>query len=205
MSHSRTIGLTGGIASGKTTVANLFIGLGVPLLEADEVAREVVAPPSPVLTAIARQFGQEFIQPDGSLDRRRMREHVFGNPEALRALEAITHPAIRARIRAWRDAQTRPYCILSAAILVESRMDSLVDRVLVVDVSPERQLERLLARDGIDEALAHKMIATQASPEARRARADDIIDNGRDVAGLAAHVRRLHSLYSRLDAPRPTG
>jgi dephospho-CoA kinase len=198
MKRPFTIGLTGGIASGKTTAANLFIGLGVPLLDADDAAREVVAPPSPALAAIAERFGAGFIAADGSLDRRRLREHVFADPAALRALEAITHPLIRARIGAWRDAQSAPYCILSAAILVESRMDALVDRILVVDVGLDVQLRRLLSRDGITEELARKMIAVQARPEVRRARADDLVDNAGDPAALAAQVRRLHRLYLTL-------
>lgn len=197
-----TVGLTGGIASGKTTAAKLFIELGVPLLDADDVAREVVAPGSTGLAAIAQRFGSRFIGADGGLDRRSLREHVFADPAALQALEAITHPLIRARIGDWRAAQSQPYCILSAAILVESRMDRLVQRILVVDVSAARQLERLLLRDGITEELARKMIATQVSPELRRARADDLVDNSGDRAALTAQVWRLHRLYTALaDSP----
>lgn len=199
-----TVGLTGGIASGKTTAARLFIDLGVPLLDADDVAREVVAPGSPGLSAIAQRFGERFIGADGGLDRRALREHVFADPAALQALEAITHPLIRARIGAWRAEQSLPYCILSAAILVESKMDRLVGRILVIDVSPARQLERLLLRDGIAAALAHKMIAAQVSPELRRARADDLVDNSGGRAALAAQIWRLHRLYSALAAsPAP--
>lgn len=205
MTRPFTVGLTGGIASGKTTAANLFIELGVPLLDADDAARAVVAPPSPALAAIAGRFGAEYILADGTLDRRRLREHVFADPAALRALEAITHPLIRAHIRAWRDAQSQPYCILSAAILVESSMHSMVDRILVVDVSPACQMERLLSRDGITEDLALKMIATQAEPAVRRARADDLVDNSGGRPALAAQVQRLHRLYSTLAAHPPPG
>lgn len=154
-----TIGLTGGIASGKTHVANAFIALGVPLLEADEVAREVVAPPSPALAEIATAFGAAMLDADGTLNRRALRDIVFADPAALKRLEAITHPAIRARVGAWRAAQTAPYCIYSAAILIEAGMAALVDRVLVVDAPEAVQLRRLTVRDGSDETQARQMIA----------------------------------------------
>jgi len=195
-----TVGLTGGIASGKSTVGLLFEGLGVPLLDGDHVAREVVAPPSPALQAIARRFGAEALQADGTLDRRRMRELVFADPAARRDLEAITHPLIRERIAAWRAAQTAPYCILSVAILLESGMDSLVDRILVVDAPEEVQLRRLVSRDGIDETLARRMMAAQASRGARLARADDVVDNSLPQQALAPEVQRLHRLYLELAA-----
>jgi dephospho-CoA kinase len=192
------IGLTGGIASGKSTVGNRFIELGVPLLDGDHVAREVVAPPSPALAAIAGRFGPEYLQADGTLDRRRLRERIFAEPAARRELEAITHPLIRQRIVAWRDSQTASYCILSVAILVESGMHQLVDRILVVDVPQATQLERLVTRDGIAEPLAQQMIAAQASRTERLARADDVIDNTRSTPQLAAQVDRLHRLYQQI-------
>ena len=192
------IGLTGGIASGKSTVGDLFIELGVPLLDGDHVAREVVAPPSPALAAIAARFGSDYLLADGSLDRRRLRERVFAEPAARRELEAITHPLIRQRILAWREAQTAPYCILSVAILVESGMNRLVDRILVVDVPQATQLERLVTRDGIAEPLAQQMIAAQASRAERLARADDVVDNTRLQQSLATQVTRLHQLYIQL-------
>ncbi|MDB5971933.1 MAG: dephospho-CoA kinase [Hydrocarboniphaga sp.] len=191
-----TIGLTGGIASGKTLVADAFIALGVPVLDADQVARDVVAPGEPALTLIAEAFGAKALQADGTLDRRRMRELVFGNPAELRRLEAITHPAIRQRMRDWRDAQTAPYCMLSVAILVESAgMRELVDRVLVIDVPVETQMARLTARDQVDATLARQMIAAQASREQRLAAADDIIANDGSVAQTLAAVQALHQRY----------
>jgi dephospho-CoA kinase len=196
--HPLAIGLTGGVASGKSTVALLFERLGAPVLDADLVGREVVAPGSPALARIAERFGPAFLLADGGLDRRRMRERVFADPAALRELEAITHPLIRERIRAWRDAQATPYCMLSAAILVEARMDVLVERILVVDVPVEAQLARLVGRDGIAEPLARQMIAAQASREQRLARAHDVLDNTGPESGLAPQVERLHQLYLRL-------
>jgi len=196
------VGLTGGIASGKSTVGELFEELGAPLLDGDHVAREVVAPPSPALAAIAGRFGAEFLLPDGSLDRRRLRERVFGDPAALRELEAITHPLIRSRILAWQAAQTAPYCILSVAILLESGMDRLTGRVLVVDVPAAVQMQRLLSRDGIAEPLARQMLAAQAGREQRLARADDVLDNSGGPQALRPQVERLHRHYLQLAAAR---
>lgn len=192
------VGLTGGVASGKSTVGELFMQLGAPLLDGDHVAREVVAPPSPALSAIAARFGAEFLLADGSLDRRRLRERVFGDPAALRELEAITHPLIRQRILAWHTAQTAPYCILSVAILLEAGLDRLTDRILVVDVPVVTQMERLVSRDGIAEPLARQMVAAQASREQRLGRADDMVDNTGGPDQLRPQVERLHALYLRL-------
>lgn len=193
-----TVGLTGGIASGKTLVADGFIALGVPVLDADQVARDVVAPGEPALRQIAETFGADFLNIDGTLNRVRMREHVFARPEALRQLEAITHPAIRQRMRDWQQAQTTPYCILSVAILVESRMRELVDRILVVDVPVELQLARLTARDGSSETLARQMIAAQATREQRLAAAHDVIVNDGTAAQALDAVARLHARYLEL-------
>jgi dephospho-CoA kinase len=154
-----TVGLTGGIASGKSLVALLFRELGVPVLDADQVSRLVVEPGRPALAEIAAHFGREFLLEDGNLDRARMRERVFADPEARRALERITHPRIRDYIRQWLDTQQAPYCILENAILFESGMDALVDRVLVVDVPESMQRARLVDRDGIDPVLVERMLA----------------------------------------------
>jgi dephospho-CoA kinase len=193
-----TIGLTGGIASGKSIAARTFSALGAPVLEADRVARQVVAPGTPGLEQIRERFGAGFLLPDGTLDRARMRAHVFGDPAALKTLEAITHPAIRARLLEWRDAQAAPYCVLDVPILVESGMAALVDRILVIDSPPGLQLQRLVARDGIPEALALQMLAAQAPREARLDGADDVILNAGSVATLEAAIRRLHPYYLEL-------
>lgn len=192
------VGLTGGIASGKSYVAECFAEMGVPVLDADQVAREVVEPGSPGLQAIVEQFGPEALAADGSLDRLAMRRRVFNDPQALKQLEGITHPLIRARVSDWRDARREPYCIYSAAILVESRMDALVDRVLVVDAPESVQIERLLARDRHDEALARRMIAAQAARDTRLARADDVLDNSAGDATILPSIRRLHHHYLKL-------
>lgn len=194
------VGLTGGVGSGKSHVLALFARLGVPVIEADDVSRAVVQIGEPALAEIARQFGTDMLLPDGGLDRRRMRERVFTDPSALKQLEAITHPHIRARLRAWCDAQTAPYGLLSAAILLESGLSKLVSRVLVVDAPERDQLARLMRRDGVDETLARAMLARQASRAERLTRADDVIDNPEPAAPLEAAVQALHRRYLQLAA-----
>lgn len=205
MPPALTIGLTGGVASGKSLAATAFTVLGVPVLNADQVARDVVAAGSPALDRIRERFGAAFITPAGELDRRRMREHVFADPAARRDLEAITHPAIRTRLRQWRDAQRAPYCVLDVPILFEAGLAALVDRVLVIDAPRELQVARLVARDDIGAALAEQMLAAQASREDRLARADDVIRNAGPPEAVGASVRQLHALYLQLadGAERP--
>ena len=193
-----TVGLTGGVASGKSTASGALRALGVPVLNADEVAREVVARGTPALKRIREEFGAEFLTAAGDLDRPRMRRHVFGQPEARRALERITHPAIRERLAAWRDAQTGPYCVLDVSILIESGMDALVDRVLVIDAPEDMQVERLRLRDHIQGELARQMLAAQATRQQRLARADDLIVNTGTVAELCTAAARLHEFYLEL-------
>ncbi|ROH93406.1 dephospho-CoA kinase [Stagnimonas aquatica] len=192
---SLAIGLTGGVASGKSYVQGLFAELGVPIIEADDVGRAVVQPGEPALAEIAARFGADMLLADGHLNRPRMRERVFQDAAALRELEAITHPHIRARLRAWRDAQTAPYCLLSAAILLESGMSTLVSRVLVVDAPEQDQLSRLIRRDGIAEPLARAMLARQWTRAERLARADDLIDNPEPAGDLRPAVLALHRRY----------
>ncbi len=193
-----TVGLTGGVASGKSHVSRLFETLGVPVLDADQVSRAVVTPPSPVLHRIAARFGAEILLADGSLDRRKLRDIVFADAQALRDLEALTHPAIREAIADWRRAQPGPYCLVANAILIESGMHQQVDRVLVVDASEAVQLTRLLHRDNVDEAAGRRMLAAQAPRADRLRKADDLIDNGDESLDPAPAVRRLHRLYRRL-------
>ncbi len=195
-----TVGLTGGVASGKSTVEALFRELGVAVLDADQLAREVVAPGSPALTQIAQDFGVEMLLPDGQLDRRRMRERVFADPAERKRLEAITHPHIRAGMLAWKAAQNGAYCIVSVAILIEAGMQTLVDRTLVVDVAESSQLQRLCARDGITPELAQNMLAAQTSRQRRLDAASDVLGNHGELASLKAGVAQLHSFYCELAA-----
>lgn len=193
-----TVGLTGGIASGKSLAATAFAALGTPVINADQVARDVVAPGTEGLRRIRERFGAAFIQADGQLDRRRMREHVFADPQARRDLEAITHPAIGTRLQQWRDAQTAPYCVLDVPILVESGLDRLADRILVIDAPVTLQVERLVGRDRISAELAAQMLAAQASREQRLARADDVIVNTGAPEAVGQAVAQLHAFYQEL-------
>ncbi len=190
-----TVGLTGGIASGKSMVSDQFRALGVPVLDADQVSRVVVEPGQPALMEIAAHFGRDVLTVDGQLDRRRLREIVFSDASARRRLEQITHPPIRAYIRQWMDSQTGPYCILENAILFESGMDALVDRVLVVDVPEDLQRQRLTGRDGIDAAFVERMLAAQSPRDLRVGRADDVLLNTGTPEQTRAEVLRLHDAY----------
>lgn len=193
------IGLTGGVASGKSAVEAVFRALEVPVIDADQVSRQVVEPGEPTLAAIAERFGRDILAADGSLNRRALREIVFADAAARRDLEVITHPPIRAALAAWKGALTAPYGVLSAAILVEMGLDEgpngLCDRVLVVDVPVETQRKRLMARDGVDAALAEQMLAAQAPRQRRLAAADDVVVNDGALDALPALVGRLHAHY----------
>lgn len=216
-----TIGLTGGVASGKTTAAALFAARGAPVIDTDLIARALVAPGQPALDEIAARFGPEALQDDGQLNRPWLRKHIFADDAQRQALGDILHPRIRAEVVrqlgqldapsasprvsgvTGRDArevrgQDAPYAIVVIPLLVETgAYDSLLDRVLVVDVPENHQLTRLMERDGIDEKLARAMLAAQSTREARLARADDVIDNTGSLARLEAQVERLHLLYSQ--------
>ncbi len=191
------VGLTGGIASGKTTVSNLFAAFGVPVIDSDEIAREVVAPGCAALQAIVARFGAGMLQADGALDRRRLRSLVFSDPAARRDLEAITHPAIRAEMDRRSSTAGGEYQILAIPLLVEGGGRGRVDRLLVVDCPIEVQLRRLQARDGSSEVEARAILAAQASRETRLAAADDVILNDGDLAQLGARVHALHERYRK--------
>jgi dephospho-CoA kinase len=193
------IALTGGIASGKSTVAKLFAALGAKLIDTDQIAREVVTPGSAALTAIAKRFGADIIDARGQLDRARLRRIVFGDDAARRDLEAILHPAIRAETLRQCHAAGGPYQLVAIPLLVEINGAADYDRVLLVDVNPATQLARLMLRDGMSHDEATRMIAAQASREARRAIAHDIIVNDGDMAALTPQVEALHRRYLALE------
>jgi dephospho-CoA kinase len=193
-----TIGLTGGIASGKSLVERRFRALGVPVLDADQVARDVVAPGEPALTEITDAFGSGVLAADGSLDRRKLREAAFADTALRDLLQRITHPRILQRMAAWRQAQSAPYCVLSIPLLVESGLQRAVDRVLVVDAPEAVQIRRLMDRDGIDETLAQRMVRAQSSRSARLAVADDVLDNSGTTQQVADRIDGLHRTYLRL-------
>ncbi len=194
------VGLTGGIASGKSLVAGLFADLGVPVIDTDQVAREVVEPGQPALAAIVERFGPDILQPDGRLDRRRLRELIFTDDVERAALEAILHPVIRARSLEQAQSAGGSYQLLVVPLLVETDFTALVDRVLVVDCPEPLQLERLLARDAENPRQAARMIAAQLPRSERLKVADDIIDNSGDIASTRHQVEKLHRRYLAIAA-----
>lgn len=190
-----TVALTGGIASGKSAVEQRFAARGVEIIDADRIARDVVAPGTPGLAEAVEAFGAGILAADGSLDRRAMREHVFSNPAARHRLESIVHPRVRDTMRATLSMARGSYCMLVIPLFVESGEYHWVDRVLVVDVPREIQIKRLLRRDGITRALAGSMLDAQASREQRLAVANDVIDNSGSLDELDAAVDELHRRY----------
>ena len=193
-----SVGLTGGVASGKSLVARHFVRLGAELIDTDEIAREVVAPGEPGLAALRAELGDTIINAGGELDRRALRKRVFDSADERRRLETVLHPLIRARTLARLEAAAGPYAIVAVPLLVETDFGALVDRVLVVDAPEDAQLERLMRRDGLPRAEAAAMIASQAKPAARLAAAHDVIDNGGDERATRTQVERLHRLYLEL-------
>ena len=187
--------LTGGIASGKTAVSSRFERLGVPVIDTDIIAREVVQAGRPALAAIVDEFGKEALDNKGELDRGRMRDRIFSDPVSKKKLENILHPAIGQEVRARLDAIQGGYCILVVPLLAESGRYEGSDRVLVVDVDAPTQLQRLIARDKISNDLASTMIKAQASRQRRLDLADDVIDNSGSLAELEQAVATLHARY----------
>ncbi len=192
------IALTGGIAGGKSTVATLFAALGAKLIDTDQVARDIVAPPSAVLDRIAARFGPEILLARGALDRAKLRRLVFADPAARKDLETIMHPAIHAEVARRARDLGGPYQLVAVPLLVETGTQGQYDRVLLVDASPETQQRRLMLRDGVDAAAATALLAAQATRDARRAAAHDVIDNDGDVGHLTAQVELLHRRYLAL-------
>ena len=189
------IGLTGGIASGKSTVADMFAELGVPVIDTDVIAREVVRPGQPALQEIREAFGDGVMAVDGTLDRTAMRALVFEDEDARRRLEAILHPRIGKATVDQADAAGGDYQIIVVPLLVESSLRGFVDRVLVVDCDEETQVARLLARDAESEAQARRILAAQSSRSERLAIADDVVTNDGDLEGTRHQVRALHRRY----------
>ncbi len=193
------IGLTGGIASGKSTVAGLFAALGVPVIDTDQVARDIVQPGSPALAAIVERFGSAVLHADGQLDRRALRSLVFANAQARADLEALTHPAIQAETAARSARAGGHYQLIAVPLLAEKSLKSRYDRVLVIDCDPELQRRRLVVRDGSTLAEAQAILDAQASRAQRLALADDVIVNTGEIRDLATQVEALHEKYLKTD------
>ena len=193
-----TVGLTGGIGSGKSTVAGIFAELGVEIIDADLAAREVVEPSSAALDAIRARYGEEILTAEGTLDRPRMRKLVFADEAERVWLEDLLHPLIDECIRQRIASCESAYCMLVSPLLLETSQRRRVDRVLVVDVSRQTQLQRGLLRDQGERATIEAIIDAQASREERLRAADDVIDNDGAKDALAARVRELHARYLSL-------
>ena len=196
-----TVGLTGGIGSGKTTVANLFAALGAGVIDTDAIAHTLTSPQGAAMPALRAAFGADIAAPDGSLDRHAMRDRVFDHPTERQRLEAILHPLIDAETRAAaaRAGCRHPYLVFVVPLLVESgRWAERVDRVLVVDCDEETQIARVMARSGMDRARVLTILAAQADRTRRLAAAHDVIENSGPPATLAPRVARLHEKYCDL-------
>jgi len=192
------IGLTGGIASGKSLVAEMFAESGAVIIDTDVIAREVVAPGQPALEDIAAEFGESLVGGDGELDRAALSDIIFADNEARKRLEAILHPKIGEETRRQADESGGEYQLIVVPLLVNSALRNFVDRILVIDCDEDTQVRRLTARDGESDDRATRMLAAQASRTERLAIADDVIRNDGTVADLRQQVAALHEIYRSL-------
>ncbi len=196
-----SIGLTGGIGSGKSEVASMFSQLGVPVIDADEIAHRVVQPGSGALAEITANFGEEVLSADGTLDRARIADIVFNDPDLRSRLEAIIHPRVREQIRADKvQYKDRPYIIIVIPLLLESGQRDLVDRVLIVSADESVRVQRVLARDNRTRAQIRAIMESQLDDRQRRAAADDELDNNGSLEALRLSVEQLHRRYLALAA-----
>ncbi len=203
MSDPLRIGLTGGIASGKSTTAALFAARGAPVIDTDLLARQVVRPGSDGLAAVLAAFGAGVRHPDGTLDRAALADRIFADPADRRRLEEILHPRIREALRNRLRCVDAPYVVVVVPLLVETGMDRDVDRVVVVDLEPAEQLRRLQRREGIPPSEAEHRVAAQANREQRLARADFVLDNRESPATLIGQVAALHRHFLARDGRAP--
>lgn len=193
------VGLTGGIGSGKSTVAAMFASRGVPVIDADQIAREVVEPGQAALDALVAAFGKEILDDEGRLHRDRLRRRIFRDPEQRARLEGVLHPLIRNRMeQAIAALAGVAYCLVAIPLLVETGQRDLVDRILVVDCPESLQRSRAMARDGRSAAEVEAIMAAQADRPARLEAADDVIVNDADRAALERQVESLHRRYTAL-------
>ncbi len=189
------IGLTGGIGSGKSTVAKLFAAKGVPIIDMDQIARQVVAAGQPALAQITREFGTAVLDSDGQLDRRKIRALIFESAEKRHRLEAILHPLIRQETQHQLTELDTAYCIVVIPLLLESHQQPLVDRILVVDVPETLQISRTMKRDGVSAEAVKKILHAQTDRNSRLAAADDVIDNAVELAKVRDRVAELDQQY----------
>ncbi|MHB8534382.1 MAG: dephospho-CoA kinase [Sulfuricaulis sp.] len=196
------IGLTGGIGSGKSTVAALLSMRGVPVIDTDEIARQLSQPGQAAYAEIVQAFGEDILDTNRCIDRNRLRERVFESADERRRLEAILHPRIRETVQKKLTEIDAPYCVIVVPLLIESGFIDVTDRVLVVDAVENIQIQRTAARSGLSEAETRRIMSAQASRAQRLQQADDVIDNNADRKHLEAEVERLHQWYISLAATR---
>lgn len=203
MSRPWKVGLTGGIGSGKSVVAGIFARHNVPVIDADEISREITARPGPVVQKISGRFGPQVLNRDGLLDRASLRAIVFADVRARHDLESILHPLVYEKIEdAYQQIQA-PYCIFSIPLLLETDASEKVDRVLVVDCPVNLQIERTYNRDKVPIEIVERIIKSQATRSARLAAADDVIMNDGSISDLESRVFALHEQYLKLSGIRP--
>ena len=190
------IGLTGGIGSGKSTVCKIFSEFGVPVIDADIIAHSLVRPGMPALEEIAKTFGKELISNDGTLDRKKIRDQIFANDTERKKLEDILHPAVYKEISVQVENINSKYCIISIPLLIETDASDTVDRILVIDVPRELQLQRASNRDKTNRSDIESIIDSQISREDRLAAADDIVNNDGNIENLHRQISGLHEYYS---------
>ncbi|PCJ31991.1 MAG: dephospho-CoA kinase [Gammaproteobacteria bacterium] len=192
------VGLTGGIASGKSTVCQLFSELGISIVDADIIARELVMPGQAALSEIINTFGRSILLLDGSLNRTLLRKIIFSDPEKKQLLESILHPRIHHQLKLKSDAASSTYCILAIPLLAETTMNYELNRILVIDIDEQKQVHRLCDRDGLTKAEADNIIKQQAQPSRRKSIADDILINNESLLELKIQVAQLDKVYRGL-------
>lgn len=193
-----TVALTGGIGSGKSTIAEAFSRAGVTVIDADVIARQVVEPGQRALALISQHFGPKILLEDGSLNRRALRETIFSSPQQKQWVNSLLHPIIQQQTRDEIARATSPYVLWVVPLLVENNLQQKADRILVVDVSPETQIARTMLRDNVSREHAQQILDAQTSREARLAVADDVINNDGSPQDVVVHVDRLHRQYLKL-------
>ena len=201
--HPLVVGLTGGIGSGKSTIADMFSALGTPIIDADEIAHGLVAPGKPALKKIITAFGPDCVDARGQLDRGKLRKRVFSDPAQRQQLEAILHPIIRLNIRTLLNSIQTPYCIVVIPLLLETGQSDLVDRILVIDTPLETRISRVELRDDLSREEINAIIGTQVDRKTRLAAADDIIINNGRLDELTRIVQAQHKKYLKMARGQP--
>ena len=194
------IGLTGGIGSGKSTAANIFAGLGVCVVDTDQIARDIVMPGQPALNEIVEAFGKDLLNPDESLNRSKLKQIIFNNNESRKKLESILHPRIKKHMQQMTSQCRTAYCVAIIPLLVEQNWQDMVDRVLLIDTPQKLQIKRVRERDNLDDKMILSIIGSQANRDAKIAASDDIVVNDQDTENLKRQLTDLHQRYLLLAA-----